>query len=68
MPSKEQAIFCNWMIVEGIVRHIRDNLQETPFQNMHHLIDTLCDGVRIAGVQMKQSLLEQDDDHHTFSR
>lgn len=64
MPSKEQAIFCNWMIVEGIVRHIQDNLEDTPFDNMQQLINTLLKGVQIAGVQMKQSLIELDYDRY----
>ncbi len=64
MPSKEQAIFCNWMIVEGIVRHIQDNLEDTPFENMQKLINTLLNGVQIAGIQMKESLIEAEDDRY----
>lgn len=64
MPSKEQAIFCNWMIVEGIVRHIQDNLEDTPFENMQQLITTLLSGVRIAGMQMKESLTELEYDRY----
>ena len=63
--TKDHFIASQMMVIAGLVKHLKDDLDDTVFEDedaLDSLLDTLSQGCNIAVSRMKQVIKESEDD------
>lgn len=61
MPTIEQMLYAQWMIVESTCEYILDNIEGTDYEEMQRIIETIHEGCELVQMQMKRQLQIIDD-------
>ncbi len=63
MPTTEQMLYAQWILVRSTMEYIRDNIEDTLFEDLNDLMEALIKGADVADLRMKGALKEDDCDY-----
>ena len=62
--NKTHALTGEMTVVAGLIEHLKDNLDDTIFENgeeLHSLLETLSQGCNIAALRMQQMIKDHKE-------